>query len=131
MVNSQSDAISSPNSSQLNNDVAIAPLSSNRQKQQDSWTVAQSEKLYNIKGWGEPYFAISQQGNIIITLPGKNQPIELLEIVDSLTQQGTNLPCLIRLPEIMAESIGKTARLYELGDRSLRLFRSLSGSFPN
>ena len=116
MVNSQSDAISSPNSSQLDNDVAIAPLSSNRQKQQDSWTVAQSEKLYNIKGWGKPYFAISQQGNVIITLPGKNQPIELLEIVDSLTQQGTSLPCLIRLPEIMADRL---AKLHDCMDRAI------------
>jgi len=130
MVNSQSDAISSPDSSKLsqpNDDPVVELLNGN---QQDSWTIAQSEKLYNIRGWGEPYFSINQQGNVIVALPGRNQPIELLEVISSLTLQGISLPVLIRLPEIMADRL---ARLHDCMDRAIARYGyggKYQGVFP-
>ncbi|MEY4519491.1 MAG: hypothetical protein RLZZ499_2091, partial [Cyanobacteriota bacterium] len=73
MLNSQSESSSS---SQLNERAVVdIPLVSDA-----GWTVSDSEKLYNIEGWGEPYFAVNQQGNVTVTLEEvQGKPIELLE----------------------------------------------------
>jgi hypothetical protein len=31
-----------------------------------SWTVQDSEKLYCVKGWGNPYFSVNQAGHIAV-----------------------------------------------------------------
>ena len=95
------------------------------------WTVEQSAKLYNVAGWGEPYFAINQQGNVIVTPQGVGrQPIELLDIITSVTEQGISLPLLIRFPEIMADRL---ARLYDSMERAIARYDyqgSYRGVFP-
>lgn len=104
-----------------------SPTGSNR----DNWTVKQSTKLYNLEGWGEPYFAINQLGNVTVTPQGtKGKPIELLDVIKSLSQQGINLPLLIRFPEIMADRL---ARLYDSMERAIARYAyqgSYQGVFP-
>jgi arginine decarboxylase len=104
MLNSQSESSSS---SELNERAVVdIPLVSDA-----GWTVSDSEKLYNIEGWGEPYFAVNQQGNVTVSLEEvQGKPIELLEIIESLSKQGIGLPLLIRFPDILADRL---ARLHD------------------
>ena len=126
MVNSQSDATSSPE-----NCSTVAGCYS-KSNQQNSWTTAQSAKLYNIQGWGDPYFSIDEAGNIVVTpLGSQNQPIALVEIVNSLTKEGIDLPVLIRFPDILADRLARLHQCMERANRSVRLPRSLSGSVSN
>lgn len=124
MVNSQSDATSPKNRD------AVAEFSSGS-NQQDSWTIAQSKKLYNIQGWGEPYFSIDKAGNVTVTPSGdRDKPINLVEVVDSLTQQGIDLPVLIRFPDILADRL---ARLHECMERAIARYEysnRYQGVFP-
>ena len=107
--------------------MAVCNSKSNR----DSWTIAQSAKLYNIHGWGDPYFAIDETGNIIVTpLDSQKKPISLVEVIDSLTQQGINLPVLIRFPDILADRL---ARLHQCMERAIARYQYLGryqGVFP-
>ena len=34
--------------------------------QHRDWSIKKSEKLYQIKGWGEPYFRINEQGQVAV-----------------------------------------------------------------
>ena len=107
---------------------ASSPSSSNRR---DEWTVEQSARLYNVKGWGEPYFAIDRQGNVTVTPQGeKGQSIKLLDLIESLTLQGIDLPLSIHFPEIMADRL---ARLYDSMERAIASYDyqgSYQGVFP-
>ena len=102
MVDSQSRADSFPQQPQ-NAVVQSFLLSDN------DWTVADSAKLYNIEGWGEPYFKIAQTGNVTVS-PQDTVAIDLVEIIESIKKQGINLPLLIRFPDILGDRI---ARLHD------------------
>ena len=68
------------------------------------WTIADSMKLYNIKGWGEPYFSINTDGNVTVAPQGiQGKSLDLAELVKSLQARNLGLPLLIRFPDILAD----------------------------
>ena len=106
MVNSQSKSSLPPQTPQ-NAVVNSTSLTTN----ETSWTVADSAELYNIQGWGEPYFGINSQGNVTVSVP--NQPdneIDLVKLIATLNCDRISSPLLIRFPDILGD---RMARLQE------------------
>ena len=69
-----------------------------------NWTIADSMKLYNIKGWGEPYFSINTDGNLTVAPQGiQGKSFDLAELVKSLPARNLSLPLLIHFPDILAD----------------------------
>lgn len=97
----------------------------------DNWTVADSAKLYNIKGWGEPYFAINQAGNVTVSPQGtQGNAFDLVELIESLKQRDISLPLLIRFPDILAD---RMARLHSCMAQAIARYSYLGqyqGVFP-
>jgi arginine decarboxylase len=124
MLNSQSESSSLPPQNELA--VVDLPLVSDL-----DWTVADSEQLYNIEGWGDPYFAVNPSGNVTVAPQGlEGKPIELVEIIESLSQQGIGLPLLIRFPDILADRL---ARLQSAMDKAIARYDyqgKYQGVFP-
>lgn len=74
----------------------------------DDWTVDDSSKLYNIQGWGEPYFKINGAGNVAFSLPSNlDNSLDLAELVKSLSERNINSPLLIRFPDILADRMAR------------------------
>ncbi len=70
------------------------------------WSIEQSERTYHIRGWGRPYFAINEAGNVTVTPdPEQPQQIDLHSLVSDLVTRGTALPLLIRFPDILHDRI--------------------------
>ena len=68
-----------------------------------NWTVEQSRKLYNIERWGNGYFDINEQGNVIVR-PDQQRPehtIDLFQLIDEIQQHGLISPVLARFPDIL------------------------------
>jgi arginine decarboxylase len=75
------------------------------------WTPADSMDLYNIRGWGNEYFSVNDQGNVVVHPGGLGAPaIDLKELVDEVRERGIGLPLLIRFSEIIK------ARVIELNE---------------
>ena len=73
---------------------------------QTSWTIEDSEKLYRILGWGEPYFAINSAGHVTVSPKGdRGGSLDLFELVESLKRRNLGLPLLIRFPDILEDRI--------------------------
>lgn len=71
-----------------------------------SWGIQDSKELYQLPGWGEPYFSINEQGNLEVTPLGeKGGKIDLFELVQSIQERGLNLPLLIRFSNILEDRI--------------------------
>ncbi|MGC9528691.1 MAG: biosynthetic arginine decarboxylase [Limnospira sp.] len=71
-----------------------------------TWAIEDSEKLYRIQGWGEPYFAINAAGHITVSPKGdRGGSIDLYELVESLKKRNLGLPLLIRFPDILEDRI--------------------------
>ena len=71
----------------------------------DSWTVEASERLYRIKEWGDPYFAINAAGHVTVSPQGRGGSLDLFELVEALRQRNIGLPLLIRFSDILADRI--------------------------
>ena len=72
----------------------------------EPWTIEDSEKLYRIQGWGEPYFSINTAGNITVSPKGdRGASLDLHELVESLRLRNIQLPLLIRFSDILEDRI--------------------------
>ncbi|NMG21189.1 biosynthetic arginine decarboxylase [Brasilonema bromeliae] len=70
------------------------------------WTIEQSEELYRIEGWGQPYFSINAAGHITVSPKGdRGGSLDLYELVNALKQRSLGLPLLIRFSDILEDRI--------------------------
>ncbi|GAB4386480.1 MAG: biosynthetic arginine decarboxylase [Elainellaceae cyanobacterium] len=74
--------------------------------QKPSWRIEDSEELYRIKGWGEPYFSINAAGHVTVSPKGdRGGSLDLYELVNALQQRNLGLPLLIRFSDILEDRI--------------------------
>ncbi len=70
------------------------------------WTIEDSEELYRINGWGEPYFSINAAGHVTVSPQGdRGGSLDLYELVNSLKLRNLDLPLLIRFSDILSDRI--------------------------
>ncbi len=80
---------------------------SEQDEQAPEWSIAKSAELYQVRGWGEPYFSISERGTVEVR-PDPEKPtraIDLHELVQDLEARGLDLPLLIRFSDILKDRI--------------------------
>ncbi|MEA5513753.1 arginine decarboxylase, partial [Nodularia sp. UHCC 0506] len=71
-----------------------------------AWKIEDSEALYRIEGWGEPYFSINAAGHITVSPKGdRGGSLDLFELVNALKQRNLGLPMLIRFSDILEDRI--------------------------
>jgi len=77
-----------------------------KRKLPSSWTIEDSEALYRIEGWGQPYFSINEAGHITVSPKGdRGGSLDLFELVNALKQRNLELPLLIRFSDILEDRI--------------------------
>jgi arginine decarboxylase len=70
------------------------------------WSIEDSEELYRIQGWGDPYFGINAAGHVTVSPKGnRGGSLDLYELVQSLMQRNLELPLLIRFSDILEDRI--------------------------
>lgn len=71
-----------------------------------SWKIEDSEALYRIEGWGEPYFSINAAGHVTVSPKGdRGGSLDLFELVNALKERNLGLPLLIRFSDILENRI--------------------------
>ncbi len=77
-----------------------------RTQDANPWTIEQSEDLYRIQGWGDPYFSINAAGHVTVSPRGdRGGSLDLYELVESLQQRNLGLPILIRFSDILEDRL--------------------------
>lgn len=80
------------------------PLATRQASKQ--WTIEDSESLYRIQGWGEPYFSINAAGHVTVSPKGeRGGSLDLYDLVNALKQRNLGLPLLIRFSDILEDRI--------------------------
>ncbi|MDG2149901.1 MAG: biosynthetic arginine decarboxylase [Planctomycetota bacterium] len=70
------------------------------------WTFEKSADLYNLPGWGSPYFEASEDGLLHVRPDGVGGPsVALTDVVEMARQLGMALPLLIRFDGILAHRL--------------------------
>ena len=72
-----------------------------------AWSVENSAELYQIRGWGEPYFAVNAEGHVEVRPDPSREGrgIDLFALVHDLKARGLALPLLIRFSDILRDRI--------------------------
>ncbi|MBV9388086.1 MAG: biosynthetic arginine decarboxylase [Chroococcidiopsidaceae cyanobacterium CP_BM_ER_R8_30] len=71
-----------------------------------SWKIEDSEALYRIENWGEPYFSINAAGHVTVSPKGdRGGSLDLFELVNALKLRNLGLPLLIRFSDILEDRI--------------------------
>ena len=84
----------------------LLPPSTTSEASRVSWKIEDSEALYRIEGWGQPYFSISAAGHITVSPKGdRGGSLDLFELVNALKQRNLGLPLLIRFSDILEDRI--------------------------
>lgn len=71
------------------------------------WSIDAAKLLYNVEGWGDGYFDISEKGRMMVR-PDKAHPdrtLDLFELALDLEAQGVALPVLLRFSDILRSRI--------------------------
>ena len=77
-----------------------------KESSRSTWTIENSEELYRIQGWGEPYFSINAAGHVTVSPKGdRGGSLDLYELVNALKQRNLGLPLLIRFSDILEDRI--------------------------
>ena len=81
-----------------------------------TWSIDASASTYGIKHWGDGYFFIADNGEVMVRPnPDSEAAVSLYDLVHQLNERGQDLPMLFRFPDI-------------LQDRALRLCRAFNRS---
>lgn len=85
---------------------AVSPTMALTVTKTGNWTIEDSEQLYRIQGWGEPYFGINTAGHVTVSPKGdRGGSLDLYELVQALQQRNIGLPLLLRFSDILEDRI--------------------------
>ncbi len=73
----------------------------------DQWSREEAEKTYNITTWGEGYFDISPDGDLVVKPSNESKDIILREVVEEMRAQGVSLPAVIRFHDVLRSQVKK------------------------
>ncbi|NEP16934.1 MAG: biosynthetic arginine decarboxylase [Leptolyngbya sp. SIO4C1] len=95
------------------------------------WTIEQSEELYRINGWGDPYFSINAAGHVTVSPKGdRGGSLDLYELVEALKQRGLPLPILIRFSDILEDRLERLTSCFAKAIARYSYQGSYRGVFP-
>jgi len=96
-----------------------------------NWTIEDSEKLYRIQGWGEPYFSINAAGNVTVSPHGdRGGSLDLYQLVEAIKQRNIGLPLLIRFSDILADRIERLNSCFAKAIARYNYPNSYRGVYP-
>ncbi|MBO6934075.1 MAG: biosynthetic arginine decarboxylase [Deltaproteobacteria bacterium] len=97
----------------------------------NGWDLEKAAQLYQIPGWGEPYFRINDRGHIEVRPdPNEDRAIDLFELVNQLKQRDLDLPLLIRFPNILKHRIELLNQCFAKAMEEYEYGGSYRGVFP-
>jgi arginine decarboxylase len=103
----------------------------NEKAASNSWKIEDSEKLYRIEGWGEPYFSINAAGRVTVSPQGeRGGSLDLFELVEALKQRNIQLPVLIRFSDILADRIERLNACFARAIARYKYPNTYRGVFP-
>ncbi|MCZ2155582.1 MAG: biosynthetic arginine decarboxylase [Bryobacterales bacterium] len=80
----------------------------------DRWSVYAASELYDVARWGNGYFSVGKNGNLLVH-PEKDpeRSIDIKQLVDRLQLRGINLPILLRFTEILGHRLREIQEVFQ------------------
>ena len=70
------------------------------------WSVLDSEKLYRVSSWGNPYFFVNSTGHMAVHIQSKSSvSIDIASVIEEIQNQGIELPILLRFQDLLGAQV--------------------------
>ncbi|WP_444958673.1 biosynthetic arginine decarboxylase [Microbulbifer sp. ZKSA002] len=71
------------------------------------WNMAEAGNIYGVNQWGNGYFDIDAQGNVVVKNPSDDEAdaVPLMQIIEGMQDRGLHMPVLLRVENILDKSI--------------------------
>ena len=94
----------------------------------ERFTTQRATELYGLDAWGNGYFAVSEDGRLVVT-PERNpaRGIDIYEVIQRLVAKGVKTPVLLRFPQLLE---GQTRELVEAFTRAIEEYRYAGRLLP-
>jgi len=95
------------------------------------WTPQQSAELYQVPSWGDGFFSVSPEGDLVVhPRLGRGAAIEMPKLVEELERRGLRRPMLIRFSDILASRIETLAGCFAEAIRENEYAGRWRGVYP-
>ena len=79
-----------------------------------TWTIDDSDRLYNVSKWSNGYFKIDESGKLKATPnPKKDVGILIDDVIEDAKEQGLSLPLVIRFHDILRSQVKLLNRTFQ------------------
>jgi arginine decarboxylase len=96
-----------------------------------AWSAADGASLYGIDRWGDPYFAVSERGHLIVQPRGeRGGALDLVDLVGELQGRNLSLPLLIRFDDILEDRLERLHAAFERAIAQYAYRGRYQGVFP-
>ncbi len=97
----------------------------------EPWTVNKSAELYQVSGWGAPYFTVNEHGRVEVRPHAESKTgVDLYDLVVSLRERGVGLPILLRFADILGDRIRELNECFAEAIREYEYGGSYRGVYP-
>jgi arginine decarboxylase len=96
----------------------------------NEWSREEAEKTYNISTWGEGYFDISPDGDLVVKPSEESKDIILREVVEEMRAQGVSLPAVIRFHDVLRSQVKKINLTFREVIKSANFQGTYCGVYP-
>jgi arginine decarboxylase len=79
----------------------------------DRFTTDDAVNLYGLDGWSNGYFAISEDGHLLVT-PTREpaRAIDVYRVIEDLAKRGVKTPVLLRFPQLLEGQVNELAQSF-------------------
>jgi arginine decarboxylase len=100
-------------------------------KRPADWTTEKSTQLYQVDGWGHPYFSINELGHVQVhPRPDHERSVDLFDLANDLSERGIALPILVRFPQIVGHRIKAVNEAFQQAIDEYEYAGSYRGVYP-
>ena len=71
------------------------------------WSIQEARELYGVRGWGENYFDINNDGNVAFTAPTESglRSVSMMDVIDGLHQRDLRMPVMLRIENLIEDRV--------------------------
>ena len=100
-------------------------------KNGNEWSIGKALEYYNIDNWGSGYFGINERGHLCVWPYGQPGPsIDMMDVVDEINDKKLNLPCIVRLQDILRSRVETLNKTFERHIADLEYEGRYFGVYP-
>ncbi len=96
----------------------------------EGWDVGKSLQIYNVQGWGDGYFDVNPNGDMVVRPSRNGKEIVIPDVVRQLNQRGIHVPVLLRFDGIIRDRVARICTAFHSAIKEFNYSGEYLGVFP-